>query len=132
MLYFKTVWKIKEKFFLDRKKKDLTQCFGTRMDMLNLQWICRAKKYYHLPEGEIYAMIIPISLHLEKNRDPGYGPGRRCGAGLRADPKQLVRTAGSGNPCCLYCLCSRNLRANPETCWKFCPSAFPRRQILRG
>lgn len=66
MLYFKTVWKIKEKYLSGQEKKDLTQCFGTRMDMLNLQWICRAKKYYHLPEGEIYAMIIPISLHLKK------------------------------------------------------------------
>lgn len=66
MLYFKTVWKIKEKYLSGQGKKDLTQCFGTRMDMLNLQWICRAKKYYHLPEGEIYAMIIPISLHLKK------------------------------------------------------------------
>ena len=97
MLYFKTVWKIKEKYLSGQEKKDLTQCFGTRMDMLNLQWICRAKKYYHLPEGEIYAMIIPISLH-PKNKRSGYGPGRRCGAGLRADPKQLVRTAGSGKP----------------------------------
>lgn len=66
MLYFKTVWKIKEKYLSGQEKKDLTQCFGTRMDMLNLQWICRAKKYYHLPEGEIYAIIIPISLHLKK------------------------------------------------------------------
>ena len=66
MLYFKTVWKIKEKYLSGQEKKDLTQYFGTRMDMMNLQWICRAKKYYHLPEGEIYAMIIPISLHLKK------------------------------------------------------------------
>lgn len=67
MLYFKTIWKIKEKYLSGKEKRDLTQCFGTRMDMLNLQWICRAKKYYHLSEGEIYALIIPISLHLTKN-----------------------------------------------------------------
>ena len=66
MLYFKTVWNIKEKYLSGQEKRDLTQCFGTRMDMLNLQWICRAKKYYRLPEGEIYAMIIPIRLHLKK------------------------------------------------------------------
>ena len=58
MLYFKTVWKIKEKYLSGQEKKDLTQCFGTRMDMLNLQWICRAKKYYslHLKKTEIRAM----------------------------------------------------------------------------
>lgn len=66
MLYFKTVWRIKDKYLSGHERKDLTQCFGTRMDMLNLQWICRAKKYYHLPEGDIYALIIPISLHLKK------------------------------------------------------------------
>lgn len=66
MLYFKNIWKTKEKYLSGQEKKDLTQCFGTRMDMLNLQWICRAKKYYRMSEGEIYAMIIPISLHLTK------------------------------------------------------------------
>lgn len=44
----------------------MIQCFGVRMDMLNLQWLCRAKKYYRLPAGEIYACLIPIQLHLTR------------------------------------------------------------------
>ena len=52
MLYFRSMWKIK--------------CFGARMDMLNLQWICRSKKFYQLEPGEIYAMLIPIQLHLTR------------------------------------------------------------------
>ena len=44
----------------------LAQCFGTKMDMLNFQWICRAKKYYNLSEGDIYALIIPIQYHVTK------------------------------------------------------------------
>ena len=36
------------------------------MDMLNLEWICRSKKFYQLSPGEIYAMLIPIQLHPTK------------------------------------------------------------------
>ena len=39
MLYFKTVWKIKEKYLSGQEKKDLTQCFGTRMDMLQFEGV---------------------------------------------------------------------------------------------
>ncbi|MCC8025039.1 MAG: V-type ATPase subunit [Clostridium sp.] len=66
MLYFKAMWKIKDKYLPKKEQKILTQCFGTRLDMLNLQWLCRAKKYYALPPGEIYACLIPIQLHLTK------------------------------------------------------------------
>lgn len=66
MLYFKTIWKIKEKYLSKEERGILVQCFGTRMDMLNLEWIRRSKKFYRLSAGEIYAMMIPIHLHLTK------------------------------------------------------------------
>ena len=66
MLYFRTMWKIKDKYLSKEERKILAQCFGTRMDMLNLEWICRSKKFYQLSPGEIYAMLIPIQLHLTK------------------------------------------------------------------
>lgn len=66
MLYFRTMWKIKDKYLSKEEQKILTQCFGTRMDMLNLEWLCRSKKFYKLSPGEIYAMMIPIQLHLTK------------------------------------------------------------------
>ena len=43
MLYFKTIWKIKDKYLSKAEAKMLAQCFGTKMDMLNIQWICRSK-----------------------------------------------------------------------------------------
>ena len=43
MLYFKTIWKIKDKYLSKGEAKMLALCFGTKMDMLNFQWICRAK-----------------------------------------------------------------------------------------
>lgn len=66
MLYFRTIWKIKDKYLSKEERRILAQCFGTRMDMLNLEWLCRSKKYYQLTPGEIYAMLIPIQLHLTK------------------------------------------------------------------
>lgn len=66
MLYFRTMWKIKDKYLSKKEQKIVAQCFGTRMDMLNLQWICRSKKFYQLEPGDIYAMLIPIQLHLTK------------------------------------------------------------------
>lgn len=66
MLYFRTMWKIKDKNLSGKESKIIKQCFGTRMDMLNLQWICRAKKYYRMSAADIYALIIPVSLHLKK------------------------------------------------------------------
>ena len=71
MLYFKTVWKIKEKYLSGQEKKDLTQCFGTRMDMLNLQWIYRAKKYYNMLPPDISTLLIPIHyrIHVDQLKD---------------------------------------------------------------
>lgn len=66
MLYFRTMWKMKDKYLSKEERQILAQCFGTRMDMLNLEWLCRSKKYYKLPPGEIYAMMIPVQLHLTK------------------------------------------------------------------
>lgn len=68
MLYFKTIWRIKEKYLSKEERDILVQCFGTRMDMLNLEWIRRSKKFYKLSPGEIYAMLIPIQLHLTKGQ----------------------------------------------------------------
>lgn len=66
MVYFRTMWKIKNRYLPKKEQKILTQCFGARLDMLNLQWLCRAKKYYALSPGEIYACLIPIQLHLTR------------------------------------------------------------------
>lgn len=66
MLYFKAIWRVKDKYLSKKEEAIIVQCFGTRMDMLNIQWICRSKKYYRLTPGDIIAMIIPISLHLTR------------------------------------------------------------------
>ncbi|MBS6955221.1 MAG: V-type ATPase subunit [Enterocloster asparagiformis] len=66
MIYFRNIWRIKKKYLKKSEQEIIGKCFGTRMDMLNLQWIYRSKKFYHLTPGDIYAILIPINLHLTK------------------------------------------------------------------
>lgn len=68
MLYFRTMWRITKRQLGRKDRKIISQCFGTRMDMLNIQWIYRAKKYYHLTPAQIYAVLIPEKLHLTKSQ----------------------------------------------------------------
>ena len=65
LLYFKTIWKVKEKILSKKEQKILNQCFGCRLDMLNVQWIYRSKKYYFLPTADIYALLIPVQYRLK-------------------------------------------------------------------
>ena len=60
-LYFYTsTWKEQKKLL---KKKDLELFIherGSKIDLLNLQWIYRAKKYYNMKPADIYLLLIPI------------------------------------------------------------------------
>lgn len=64
LYYFKSIWKVKSKILSKSERKILDACFGSRLDLLNLQWIYRAKKYYHLPPADIYALLIPVNYRL--------------------------------------------------------------------
>jgi len=65
LLYFKTIWKAHGK--LSRQEENIiTRCFGSRLDMLNIQWIYRSKKYYHLLASDIYSLLIPIPYRLRQ------------------------------------------------------------------
>ena len=64
-LYFYTsTWREQKKVL---KKKDLELFMrdrGSKIDLLNLQWIYRAKKYYNMKPADIYLMLIPIDYKL--------------------------------------------------------------------
>lgn len=65
LLYFKTIWKSKKKLLSKSEQRILNQCFGCRLDLLNVQWIYRSKKYYQLPAADIYALLIPVNYRLK-------------------------------------------------------------------
>lgn len=65
LIYFKNMWKVKNKDLKKEERESLTQCFGDRLDMLNIQWIYRCLKYYHMSPSEICALLIPIQYRLK-------------------------------------------------------------------
>lgn len=67
MFFFKYVWK-KRKQFKGSELSSISDCIGSEIDSLNILWIYRAKKYYHLDNTSIYNVIIPISFHIKKEQ----------------------------------------------------------------
>ena len=36
--------------------------------MLNIQWIYRCKRYYHMDHADIYALLIPVNYHISRQQ----------------------------------------------------------------
>ncbi|MEF9942230.1 MAG: V-type ATPase subunit [Lachnospiraceae bacterium] len=64
LYYYSTLWKNRKKIFKGRELETITTDTGTKIDLLNLQWIYRAKRYYNMDEADIYSMLIPIQYHI--------------------------------------------------------------------
>lgn len=64
--YFATIWSVKNKLFGKRDLEEINKAYGNKFDMLNLQWIYRSRKYYHMAPADIYALLIPVHYKLSK------------------------------------------------------------------
>ena len=64
LYYFSTLWKREKKLLKGKELEVFTRDCGTKIDLMNLQWIYRAKKYYHMLPPDIYSMLIPIHYKL--------------------------------------------------------------------
>ncbi|MEE1086207.1 MAG: V-type ATPase subunit [Schaedlerella sp.] len=62
--YFSTLWKSSKKLLRKKELEVYKKEFGSQIDLLNLQWIYRAKKYYHMAPEEIYMILIPVHYRL--------------------------------------------------------------------
>ncbi|MBO5461203.1 MAG: V-type ATPase subunit [Ruminococcus sp.] len=62
--YFSILWKDRKKLLKKKELEIYTRDFGSQIDLLNLQWIYRARKYYRMTSAEIYTLIIPIQYKL--------------------------------------------------------------------
>lgn len=63
--YFRNAWRKQRKVLNKKEKEFYTRDCGTKIDLLNLQWIYRAKKYYHMLPPDIYLMMIPIHYRIK-------------------------------------------------------------------
>ena len=68
LFYFQLLWKLRNKLLSKTERKILDDCFGSRLDLLNIQWICRARNFYRLSQAEIYALLIPVHYRLRADK----------------------------------------------------------------
>lgn len=68
VLQFTIVWKDKSKYLSGIDLKVITEDYGYRIDIINLQWIYRLKSYYKTSGADIYAFLIPINFKLKKHQ----------------------------------------------------------------
>lgn len=64
LYYFSSIWREKKKILKKKELEIFTKEAGTQVDLLNLQWIYRSKKYYEMQPADIYALLIPIHFHI--------------------------------------------------------------------
>lgn len=67
LYYFGLLWKEKNKFLSKNDLALVTNTFGSQIDLLNLQWIYRSRKFYKMSHPAIYALIIPVTYRLKKS-----------------------------------------------------------------
>lgn len=60
LYYFTTLWKNRKKVLKKKELEIYTRDCGSKIDLLNLQWIYRAKRYYNMAPADIYSLLIPI------------------------------------------------------------------------
>ncbi|RCW62049.1 MULTISPECIES: V-type ATPase subunit [Halanaerobium] len=63
--YFSELNKLAENFS-SKDKKYFEEIIGTHIDLLNIQWVYRIKRYYNLSSGEILNYIIPYHFKVKR------------------------------------------------------------------
>lgn len=61
---FSKIWKERKKVLKKQELDIMTRDYGSKMDLLNIQWIYRAKKYYDMKPADIYTLLIPLHYKL--------------------------------------------------------------------
>lgn len=65
--YFEICFKFAKKALKGDESKEILSILGTKCDFLNVHWISRAKKYYHVKNTDLYATLIPHYYRLKVN-----------------------------------------------------------------
>ena len=67
-LYFIHLWKNMKKQLGRKELEAVSQCIGEKIDLLNLEWLSRAKEYYRLPDRSIQDFLIPVYYKLRRSQ----------------------------------------------------------------
>ena len=66
--YYKYAWEFTSKSLKGIDKEIITKFLGSEIDVCNIMWIVRCKRYYNIPKELIYSFMIPVSYRLKKER----------------------------------------------------------------
>ncbi len=64
LYYYSMMWRGEKRLLKGKERELFIKDYGLKIDLVNLQWIYRAKKYYHMLPPDIYSMTIPIQYRL--------------------------------------------------------------------
>lgn len=122
LYYFSTLWRHKKKVLKKKELEIFTRDCGSKIDLLNLQWIYRAKKYYDLDTADIYSLLIPIHYKIStdlikelaetSNLDEFYETARKSSYAHKYDFEQKL-TLEQMYADCLQHLYMSDRRRNP-------------------
>lgn len=65
--YYCELWKSVKKFVSKSGLAPMKEYLGTNIDLLNILWIYRSKKYYNTPNEIIYTYLIPVKYKLQES-----------------------------------------------------------------
>lgn len=64
--YYKYVWNAAKKNLKGSEKRTFLQSYGSKIDMLNIMWILRCKKYFEVDKKTLKSLTLPIYYGLRK------------------------------------------------------------------
>ncbi|TYQ17695.1 UNVERIFIED_CONTAM: V/A-type H+-transporting ATPase subunit C [Acetivibrio alkalicellulosi] len=68
LYFFKMILDAKDKYLSGKDKKNIADYFGVEIDILNIFWIYRCKKFFNLPKEVILNHVIPQWHNLSKRQ----------------------------------------------------------------
>lgn len=66
--YFKKMWKLKDKKLKGDNLKSFTHRLGSEIDILNIMWLYRSKRFFNIHSNDSYSYVIPIHYKLRKEQ----------------------------------------------------------------
>ena len=66
--YFMNFWKQRKKYLKGDALDIITEAYGTKMELLNIQWIARGKKYFNMQPHQLRALTLPVGVHMSKKQ----------------------------------------------------------------
>lgn len=68
LFYYKNLWKVINSLKSKKDQEVMANTYGKIIDMLNIMWVYRLKKYYNIPKSHIYSFLIPINYKLSNQQ----------------------------------------------------------------